>query len=137
MVDPMTRARFPISFPISIWRLPATLGGHDADPALLRKDVEIAIEIGATDHVQHDINAPVCREPLDLGHEIRLPVVDGTLLLRSRRKLSLSRRFRRSQTAMAPTCRLTMMAMLPIPLVPPWISTVSPAFNPARVTRLS
>src|SRR5579875_2008152 len=33
--------------------------------------------------------------------------------------------------------RLSMIAMLPMPLAPPWIKTVSPARKPARVTRLS
>ncbi len=95
MVDPMTRARFPMSFPISMLGLPTTLGGDDADPALLREDVEIAIEIRAADHVQHDVNSPVVRKPLDLRDEIRLPVVDGALWPQTRRRRFLCRRFRR------------------------------------------
>ena len=55
----------------------AALSGGDLHEApFQREDGQISGEIGAADHVEHDIDAAPLREGLNLGDEILRPVID-------------------------------------------------------------
>ena len=98
---------------------------------------EIALDIVAADHVEHDIDAAPAGRVLHHLDEILVLVVDaagGAQRLAGVAFLGGCRRWRRS--AGRRTRWASWIAVVPMPLEPPWISTPSPAASRPRSNTL-
>ena len=113
-------------------RLRAALERDLHDPALDRRGLVVALDIVAADHVEDDVGALAAGRGLGRGDEILRPVVDGDVgaELAGRRRISpASRRWRSTR---APNALASWIAVVPMPELPPWTSSVSPALQPRR-----
>ena len=108
----------------------------DDEPAFEREAFQVLLDVVAADHVEHDVDAALAGDARDLGDEILRAVIDRMRGAHRRDRTSSCRRCRRSTITVAPKCRAIWIAVSPMPLVPPWISTVSPRRSRPRSTRL-
>ena len=106
------------------------------EPALEGQALEVLLDVVAADHVEHDVDAALARDARDFGDEVLRPVVDrvvGAHRAAERRLVVAAggREHRRRRARCA-----SWIAVRPMPPVPPWISTMSPAARRPRSNRL-
>ena len=106
-------------------------------PAFRREGLEVAGDVRAAHHVEHDVHPAAVGGLAHRGHE----VLAADSSRRARRRAPRRRRTSRSEPAVArtraPKARASWIAVVPIPLVPPWTSSVSPSRSPPRSNTLA
>ncbi len=95
-----------------------------------RKRIEIARDVVAADDVEHDVDAAPAGEALDFGDEIGRAIVDRVGGTKRNARGALFVGDPAVAIAVAPSAVANMMAVVPMPLVPPCTRTVSPARKP-------
>jgi len=105
----------------------AALQSNDHGATLDRQRRDIARHIGAADHVKDEIDTALLRRLLHHLDEILGLVIDGAGGAELLAGLALRLAAAVTKISFAPKSLAIWIAVVPIPELPPWISTLSPA----------
>ena len=94
-VDPVSVSRRRITSGMTISALAPALEGDRHMPPVVGQAGEVARQIIAADHVEHDIDPAPAGQPLHLLDEILAPVIDRRRRAEFQRARRISRRCRR------------------------------------------
>ena len=126
----MTEEQAEIDF-----RLGAAEQRDDADAAVFRQTLDVTLHVTAADHVEDDVGAAPLGEFFHLLDKILVIVIDRQRGPKVAAGLALFVAAGGHDYGL-PRLAAIMMAAVPIPLLPPWTSSVSPACRPQRSNTL-